>query len=75
MPSSYLIMTCALWGFVEDISPKSWQIHVFEANLFNLGIDLINSRSQHPQTNGKLEGLHLTIEEQIIHWSDLSDRI
>ena len=36
------------------------------------GIELINSRPYHPQTNGKLERFHGSIEEEIFHYESLS---
>ena len=48
---------------------------VFENELLNLGIELINSRPYHPQTNGKLERFHRSIEEEIHHYESLSEYI
>ena len=48
---------------------------VFENELLNLGIELINSRPYHPQTNGKLERFHRSIEEEIHHYDSMSEYI
>ena len=42
----------------------TWTPTLFENELLNLKIGLINSRPYHPQTNGKLEMFHRTIEEE-----------
>ena len=44
---------------------KTWKATVFEAELLDRGIELINSRPYHPQTNGKLERFHKSIEDEI----------
>ena len=44
-----------------DRMPKSWI--------------LINSRPYHPQTNGKLERFHRTIEDEIWRYRDLDDYV
>ena len=44
---------------------KSWKPTAFEEELLGRGIELINSRPYHPQTNGKLERFHRSIEEEI----------
>ena len=48
----------------------TWTPTIFENELLNLDIGLINSRPYHPQTNGKLERFHRTIEDEIWHYSD-----
>ena len=53
----------------------SWQPTVFEAELLDRGIELINARPYHPQTNGKLERFHRSIEEEIYHYESLSKYI
>ena len=54
---------------------KSWRPTVFEAELLDRGIELINSRPHHPQTNGKLERFHRTLEEELQHFDSLSEYI
>ena len=53
----------------------SWQPTAFEAELLDRGIELINTRPYHPQTNGKLERFHRSIEEEIYHYESLSKYI
>ena len=38
---------------------------LFESELLSLDIGLINSRPYHPQTNGKLERFHRSLEDEI----------
>ena len=57
-------------------NPKgSWKPTAFEEELLGRGIELINSRPYHPQTNGKLERFHRTIEEEIGHYESLLEYI
>ena len=51
---------------------KPWKPTAFEAELLDRGIELINSRPYHPQTNGKLERFHRSIEDEIGHYESLS---
>ena len=51
---------------------RSWQPTAFESELLDRGIELINSRPYHPQTNGNLERFHRSIEEEIFHYESLS---
>ena len=53
----------------------TWTLTLFENELLNLKIGLINSRSYHLQTNGKLERFHRTIEEEIWRYDGLDDYI
>ena len=53
-------------------APKSWTLTAFEEELLNLGTELINSRPYRPQTNGKLERFHRSIEDEIWHYESLS---
>ncbi len=53
--------------------PKGgWRPTAFEEELLNCEIGLINSRPYHPQTNGKLERFHRSIEEEIWNHKSLS---
>ena len=47
----------------------------FETELLDRGIELINSRPHHPQTNGKLERLHKSIEDEIWCHESLSEYV
>ncbi len=49
----------------------TWQQTAFEEELLGSGIGLINSRPYHPQTNGKLERFHRSIEEEIRNYDSL----
>ena len=53
----------------------NWTPTLFENELLNLGIGLISSRSYHPQTNGRLERFHRSLEDEIWHYRDLDDYI
>ena len=53
----------------------SWQPTTFEAELLDLSIGLINSRPYHPQTNGKLERFHRTLEDEICHRRSLAEYV
>lgn len=56
--------------------PKgSWTPTAFEDELLRRGIGLINSRPYHPQTNGKLERFHASIEAEIGHYDSLEDYV
>lgn len=56
--------------------PKgSWTPTAFEDELLRRGIGLINSRPYHPQTNGKLERLHASIEAELPHYDSLDDYV
>ena len=53
-------------GVRKDGVPKgTWTPTVFENELLELGIHLINSRPYRPQTNGKLERFHRTLETEV----------
>ena len=54
---------------------STWMPTEFEAELLDRGIELINSRPYHPQTNGKLERFHRSVEEEIEHWDTLSEYV
>ena len=46
-----------------------------ESELLALNIGLINSRPYHPQTNGKLERFHKSLEDEIWNYPSLDDYI
>ncbi len=60
-------------GVRRKVPTKSWTPTMFEAELLDRGIELINTRPYHPQTNGKLERFHRTLEEEIHHFGSLSE--
>lgn len=54
-------------------APKEkWKPTAFEAALLDRGIELINSRPHHPQTNGKLERFFRSVEDEIWHYESMS---
>ena len=53
----------------------TWTPTLFENELLNLGIGLINSRPYHPQTNGRLERFHRSLEEEIWHHDGIGDYV
>ena len=56
-------------------SSGTWTPTLFESELLSLNIGLINSRPYHPQTNGKLERFHRSLEDEIWHYSNLDDYV
>ena len=63
-------------GVRRDGMPKgTWTPTVFENELLYMDIHLINSRPYHPQTNGKLERFHRTLETEISRHDSLDDFI
>ena len=62
-------------GVRRKTPTKSWTPTVFEAALPGRGIELINARPYHPQTNGKPGRFHRTLEEEIHHFGSLSEFI
>jgi len=59
----------------KDIPNGKWQPTAFEDALLDMGITLINTRPYHPQTNGKLERFHRSIESEIFHYDNLSSYV
>ncbi len=49
----------------EGPAQGRWTSTAFEEELLNCGIDLINSRPYHLQTNGKPERFHRSIKEEM----------
>lgn len=58
-----------------SIPKGTWTPTVFENELLHMDIHLINSRPYHPQTNGKLERFHRTLETEIGRHDSLDDFI
>jgi len=56
----------------KSLPRGSWSPTAFEAALLNRGIEMINSRPYHPQTNGKLERFHGSIYAEIHRHESLS---
>ena len=46
---------------------------VFDSELLDHGIQMINSRPHHPQTNGKLERFHRTLKTKMGRHDNLDD--
>ncbi len=55
----------------KNMPRGTWTPTAFEAELLDRGIGLINSRPYHPETNGKLERFHGSIEAEIRHYESL----
>ncbi len=53
----------------------TWMPTLFEEELLARDIILINARPYHPQTNGKLERFHRTIEDEIWHYANLREYV
>ncbi len=53
--------------------PRPWKPTAFEAELPGLGIELINSRPHHPQTNGKIERFFRSVEDGTWHYESMSE--
>jgi len=56
----------------KNLPRGSWSPTAFEAALLDRGIEMINSGPYHPETNGKLERFHGSIETEIHHYGSLS---
>ena len=62
-PASILSDNGSCFVGVRSGTPNgTWTPTVFESGLLDRDIYLINSRPYHPQTNGKLERFHRTLE-------------
>ena len=62
-------------GGRKKASGKTWTPTAFEAELLDRGIELITSRPYHPQTNGKLERLFRSVEDEIWHHESMSEYV
>ena len=54
---------------------KTWTPTLFEEELLQRDIILINTSPYHPQTNGKLERFHRSIDEEIWHYENLREYV
>ncbi len=54
---------------------KTWRPTAFESELLEQGIYLINSRSDHPQTNGKLKRFFQTLEKEVVHHDGIQEYV
>lgn len=59
-------------SYYEADEGSSWTSTAFKAELLDRGIELINARPYNPQTNGKLERFHRSLEEEVRHYESLS---
>ena len=65
-PASILSDNGSCFVGVRSGTPRgTWVLTAFEGELLDRGIHLINSRPYHPQTNGKLELFHRTLETKV----------
>ena len=62
-------------GVMLKTPAKSWTPTVFEAELLDHGIELINTRPYHSQTNGNLERFHRTLETELSHFDRILEFI
>ena len=75
-PATILSDNGACFVGVRKTKPKkTWTPTAFESELIDRGIELINSRPYHPQTNGKLERFHRSIKDEIFHYESLSSYV
>ena len=75
-PASILSDNGSCFVGVRSKNPKGkWQPTLFENELLSRNIQLITTRPRHPQTNGKLERFHHTIETEIWHYESLPEYI
>ncbi len=73
-PASILSDNGSCFVGVRSGTPKgTWTPTIFESELLDRGIQLINSRPHHPQTNGKLERFHRTLETEVGRHDSLDD--
>lgn len=56
-------------------SSGTWTPTLFDRELLSLNIGRLNSRPYRPQTNGKLERFHKSLEDEIWHYSNLDDYV
>ena len=62
-------------GAGKNRKKKGWKPTVFQECLLDNDIELINSRPYHPQTNGKIERLFRTIEEELHNYKSMEEYI
>ena len=67
--------SCFVGRGSRNASGKTWKATAFEAELLDRGIELINSRPHHPQTNGKLEMFHRSIENELGRHESMSEYV
>ena len=54
---------------------ERWKPTVFQECLLDNNIELINTRPYHPKTNGKIERLFRTIEEELYNYKSMEEYI
>lgn len=67
--------SCFIGAGCRKKSGGFWTPTSFESKLLALNMGLINSRPYRPQTNGKLEWFHESIENKIGYYDNLEDYI
>lgn len=71
LPEALLCDNCPPWGSAEPVCPYT----TFTVWLLRLGVKVLHGRSYHPQTQGKEERFHRTLERELLSrhtWRDLS---
>ncbi len=68
LPKRMLMDNGSPWGADQDHPYTS-----FTAWLIRLGVGVVHGRAYHPQTQGKDERFHRTLQAEVIRWHDFHD--